>query len=105
MDYGDLMDAHLQSGADITLGATPVDRECASDFGIMHSDANRPIFRFEEKPKDSNHLDELPIPPGLLNELGREPGAELYQGSMAIYLFNLQVLIEALSGPSDRDRA
>ncbi|MBV8816206.1 MAG: glucose-1-phosphate adenylyltransferase [Verrucomicrobia bacterium] len=98
MDYGDLMDAHLQSGADITLGTTPVDRRSASDFGIMHSDAKRRIFRFEEKPKDSNLLDELRIPPDLLNELGREPGAELYQGSMGIYLFNRKVLIEALTG-------
>jgi hypothetical protein len=37
----------------------------------MHSDANRRIFRFEEKPKGSKLLDELCIPPDLLNELGR----------------------------------
>lgn len=52
MDYGDLLQAHLQSGADVTLGTTPVDRKAASGFGIVHSDANRHIFRFEEKPKD-----------------------------------------------------
>jgi glucose-1-phosphate adenylyltransferase len=101
MDYGDLMDAHLRSGADITLGTTPVDRQCASDFGIMHSDVKRRIFRFEEKPKDPNLLDELRIPPDLLNELGHKPGAELYQGSMGIYLFNRKVLIEALTGKED----
>jgi glucose-1-phosphate adenylyltransferase len=52
MDYGELLKAHLQSGADVTLGTTPVDREAASGFGILQSDAQRHILRFEEKPKD-----------------------------------------------------
>ena len=101
MDYGDLIEVHVKSGADMTLGTTPVDRRAASDFGIMHSDANRRIFRFEEKPKDSKLLDELRIPPDLLKQLGRAPDAELYQGSMGIYLFNRQVLVEALDNKDD----
>jgi glucose-1-phosphate adenylyltransferase len=56
MDYRDLLQAHLKSCADITLGTTPVDRHAASDFGIMHSDATRRIYRFEEKPKDPKLL-------------------------------------------------
>src|ERR1700687_5448812 len=50
MDYSHLLQAHLQSGAEVTLGTTPVDRQAASGFGIMQSDAKRRIFRFEEKP-------------------------------------------------------
>jgi glucose-1-phosphate adenylyltransferase len=46
-------------------------------------------------------LDELRIPPALLQQLGREPSAELYQGSMGIYLFNRQILVEALSSDED----
>ena len=88
MDYGDLLQAHLQTGADVTLGTTPVDRQGASGFGIMHSDANRRIYRFEEKPKDPKLLEELRIPPDLLTNLGRPADAELYQGSMGIYVFN-----------------
>jgi glucose-1-phosphate adenylyltransferase len=101
MDYGDLIEAHVQSGAEMTLGTTPVDRRAASDFGVMHSDADRRIFRFEEKPKDQNLLDELRIPSDLLRQLGRAPDAELYQGSMGIYLFNREVLIEALANKDD----
>jgi glucose-1-phosphate adenylyltransferase len=101
MDYGDLLQAHLQSGADITLGTTPVDRQAASGFGILHSDAKRHIFRFEEKPKDPKLLDELRIPPDLLKELGQPADAELYQGSMGIYVFNRQVLIDALANNYD----
>lgn len=101
MDYSDLLQAHLRSGADITLGTTPVDRQAASSFGIMQSDTKRRIFRFEEKPKDSKLLDELRIPPDLLNELGRPIDAELYQGSMGIYVFNRQVLIDVLGSNHD----
>ena len=101
MDYGDLLQAHLQSGADVTLGTTPVDRQAASSFGILHSDAKRHIFRFEEKPRDPKLLDELRIPPDLLNELGRPADAELYQGSMGIYVFNRQILIDALANDHD----
>jgi glucose-1-phosphate adenylyltransferase len=101
MDYCDLLQAHLETGADITLGTTPVDRQAASSFGIMHSDAKRRIFRFEEKPKDPKVLDELRIPPDLLTELGRPADAELYQGSMGIYVFNRQILVDALANNYD----
>jgi glucose-1-phosphate adenylyltransferase len=101
MDYCDLLQAHFQTGADITLGTTPVDRQAASSFGIMHSDASRRIFRFEEKPKDPKLLDELRIPPKLLTELGRPADAELYQGSMGIYVFNRQILVDALANNYD----
>jgi glucose-1-phosphate adenylyltransferase len=101
MDYGDLLQTHIQNDADITLGTTPVDRQAASGFGILHSDAKRHIFRFEEKPKEPKLLDELRIPPDLLKELGRPADAELYQGSMGIYVFNRQVLIDALASTQD----
>jgi glucose-1-phosphate adenylyltransferase len=74
MDYDDLLQAHLQTGAEVTLGTTPVDRAAASGFGIMHSDTNRRIYRFEEKPKDPKLLQELRIPPDLLKDL-RRPSA------------------------------
>jgi glucose-1-phosphate adenylyltransferase len=101
MDYLHLLQEHLRTGADITLGTTPVDRRSASGFGIMHSDADRRIYRFEEKPKDAALLDELRIPADLLTELGQPAEAELYQGSMGIYVFNRQILIDALNNKHD----
>src|SRR6516162_2579908 len=101
MDYGDLLHEHVRTGADVTLGTTPVDRQAVSGVGILQSDAERHIFGFEEKPKDPKLLDELRIPPDLLKELGRPSDAELYQGSMGIYVFNRQVLIDALASNQD----
>ena len=101
MDYRDLLQEHVRSGAEITLATTPVNREAALSFGIMQSDVERRIFRFEEKPKDPKLLDELRIPPDLLNRLGRPADAELYQGSMGIYVFDRQTLIDALDNSYD----
>ena len=101
MDYRLLLRQHIETGADITLATTPVDRIAASSFGIMHSDSNRRIFRFEEKPKNPALLDELRIPPSLLGELSLPENAELFQGSMGIYVFNRRVLIECLQNDED----
>jgi glucose-1-phosphate adenylyltransferase len=101
MDYRDLMTAHIKTGADITLATTPVDRVAASGFGIMHSDEQRRIYRFEEKPKDPKLLEELRIPKDILNDLGRPADAELFQGSMGIYVFDRKTLIDALDNSYD----
>ena len=97
MDYKLLLQEHVESGADITLGTVPVSRRDAPGFGIMHSDKARRVIRFEEKPKEAELLDVLKMPPELLTELGRGAQEELYQASMGIYVFNRQVLIDALA--------
>lgn len=96
MDYRLLLGQHVESKADITLATIPVTRQAASDFGIMHTDPNRKIFRFEEKPKEAALLDQLKIPAELLGDLGLDKSEELYQASMGIYVFNRQVLIDTL---------
>jgi glucose-1-phosphate adenylyltransferase len=96
MDFREVMQQHIKTKADMTLATIPVGREAATDFGIMHTDAERRIVRFEEKPKDAKLLDALRIPPVLLKELGQPADADLYQASMGIYIFNRDVLIKAL---------
>ncbi len=97
MDYREFLDQHIASGAELTIGTVPVNRANASGFGIMHTDANRRIVRFEEKPKEAALLDQLAMPDALLAELGKRPEeGPLYQASMGIYVFNRQVLIDAL---------
>ena len=96
MDFRDLLKQHIETKADMTLATIPVAREPAKDFGVMHTDETRKIIRFEEKPKDPAVLDAMRIPPPLLKELGYEAGAELFQASMGIYIFNREVLVQAL---------
>ena len=96
MDFRDLLRQHIEEKADISIATIPVDRPSASEFGIMHTDEQRQITRFVEKPKDPELLNGLRIPDPLLQQLGRQPGEELFQASMGIYVFNRQALIEAL---------
>lgn len=96
MDYGDLLQQHVDSGAELTIATLPVSRELASDFGIMHTDDKRTITRFVEKPKDPAVLDGLRIPAKLLEQLGKPKDEELFQASMGIYVFNRLTIMKAL---------
>jgi len=96
MDFREVLQQHIKTKAEMTLATIPVGREAATDFGIMHTDADRRIVRFEEKPKDPKVLDGLRIPKALLKELEQPEDADLYQASMGIYIFNRDVLVKAL---------
>jgi glucose-1-phosphate adenylyltransferase len=96
MDFRALLHQHIRSGAEITLATTPVSRSAASNFGIMQSDEQRRVVRFDEKPKDEAILNELKLSPDHLASIGATPDAELYQASMGIYVFNRHVLVECL---------
>jgi glucose-1-phosphate adenylyltransferase len=96
MDFRDLLRQHIEEKADISIATIPVNRAAASDFGIMHTDENRQITRFVEKPKEAALLDSLKIPEPVLAQLGHAPEEDLFQASMGIYVFNRQALIEAL---------
>ena len=62
MDYRKLLAQHIETNADVTLCTIPVDRAAATAFGIMHTDKEKKVIRFEEKPKTKELLDELTIP-------------------------------------------
>jgi len=96
MDFRLLLAQHIEKKSDITIATIPVVRSAASDLGIMQTDGDRRIVRFEEKPKDPALLDELKISTGLLKELGRPETEDVYQASMGIYIFNRDALVDAL---------
>jgi len=96
MDYRRILEQHVETGADLTVATIPVSRQDAPSFGIMHTDGDRRITQFVEKPSEPAVLDTLRIPPPLLAELGRPADADLYQASMGIYVFNRDALREAL---------
>ena len=97
MDFRALLHQHIRSGADITLATKPVERSLVPDFGIMQSDGHRRVTKFVEKPKDEAVQDEFKMGPELLESIGQAAGAELFQASMGIYVFNRDVLVECLN--------
>ncbi len=81
MDYGPMIEEHVDSGADVTVACVEVPRAEASAFGIMDVDASGRIVGFLEKPAD---------PPGM-------PGApDRALASMGIYVFDAGFLYDQL---------
>jgi len=97
MDYRRMLAQHQKTGADLTIATTPVVRDAARAFGLMHTDATSRITDFVEKPGgDDALLDKLTMPGPLLESVDLDPNEERFQASMGIYLFNREVLEEAL---------
>lgn len=53
MDYRDMLAAHRESGADITLAVKTVQTEDAPRFGMVTADSGMAITGFQEKPRKS----------------------------------------------------
>ena len=93
MDYELMLQQHVTSGADVTVGCLEVPRTEATGFGVMHVDEKDRIIEFLEKPAN---------PPGM-------PGnPEMALASMGIYVFQTQFMIDELrrdapDAASDRD--
>ena len=52
MDYDDMLQAHKDNNASLTVAVLDVPLKEASRFGIMNTDANNRIVEFEEKPAE-----------------------------------------------------
>lgn len=81
MDYELMLQQHVQTGADVTIGCLVVPCEEAKGFGVMAVDANSVITDFVEKPENP------PSIPG-------DPANSL--ASMGIYVFDTKFLFEQL---------
>jgi len=87
MDYSKMAEFHIEKGADSTVAVQPVWRADCSRFGILKRDVKRQLTEFYEKPTDPAVLDDI---------VSREDPAKPYIGSMGIYLFKTQVLVDLL---------
>lgn len=97
MNYQDLIEFHVFNQADITVGVLPISPDRAGEFGILKMDRTFRILDFMEKPKDPSVLEPFRIPKVLLDEWGLDEKEGPFLGSMGIYLFTRDVLIELLT--------
>ena len=81
MDYAEMLQTHLNSGAVLTVGAIPILLEECNQFGILKVDEKDRIVGFTEKPETTE-----PLPDDPTRALG----------SMGIYIFDTEVLFEEL---------
>ena len=81
MDYEFMLQQHVNSGADVTVGCLEVPRMEATGFGVMHVNDKDEIIAFVEKPAD---------PPGMPDK------PDMALASMGIYVFNTDFLMDEL---------
>lgn len=98
MDFNDMIEAHINTGADITLATLPVIAKEATEFGILKSDKNNIIQEFIEKPAPELH-------PQWTSQVSEEMQREgkIYLASMGIYIFNRSLLVELMNDPETKD--
>jgi glucose-1-phosphate adenylyltransferase len=88
MDYEKMAAFHWEHGAEITVAVHPVARRDVHRLGILKCESDGRISNFVEKPQD----------PGVQESLvSSEDPERPFLGSMGIYLFNLNILIDVLS--------
>ncbi|MGB7325243.1 MAG: glucose-1-phosphate adenylyltransferase [Rubripirellula sp.] len=81
MNYKPMLEFHRKMDEDITIGALPVTRAEAKEFGVIQADLDHRVVGFQEKPEDP-----IPTP--------EDP--DVYMASMGIYIFNARFLYEQL---------
>ena len=81
MDYGNMLAAHVEQEADVTVGCIEVPLEDARAFGVMSVDDKLRITEFVEKPDNPKPM------PG-------QPEKAL--ASMGIYVFSTKILFDEL---------
>lgn len=96
MDYRDMLRTHLESNADVTIGAMPVNREMARSLGIMRADDAGRVLGFLEKPKTSQEADMMRMDPAWIDARGIPSRGRDLIASMGIYIFKRQTLVDAL---------
>jgi glucose-1-phosphate adenylyltransferase len=99
MDFREMVDQHIDTGAEITVATIPVPTKECHALGIMQMDNDRRIQRFVEKPKEPALLEPLKIPDQMRLDLGIKTEGDAYLASMGIYVFNRQVICELLDNP------
>ena len=98
MDFCELIDSHIENGADITIAAQPVSRDDATQMGILKFDTQGRISGFEEKPNPAR-LAEIggSIPRG--STLSGTTTDKPFVASMGIYVFSRDALLQVLDQP------
>ncbi len=92
MDFNEMIEAHKNSGAALTIATIPVTEREAPEFGILKSNEAQVITSFVEKPKKEILSEWVSDTGALMQSQGRN-----YLASMGIYVFNKEILYEFLN--------
>jgi len=96
MDFTKIIQQHLETQADVTIAAIPFPVSRVEGLGLMRVNDDLSINGFVEKPKDPAVIQSLALSDELQSRLKNKSEEKQCLASMGIYVFNRQVLAEAL---------
>jgi glucose-1-phosphate adenylyltransferase len=96
MNFAEMIERHRNAKADVTIATLPVDEAAAASLGIMQVNDSGRVIGFVEKPKTPEELDRVRTRPEWIDSQGIPSRGRTCLGSMGIYLFNRDTLVELL---------
>ena len=100
MDYSRFVQHHIDTGAQLSVGALPVDAAQAQEFGLMRTTSDGRIQEFKEKPK-GEALESMRVDTQSLGLSPEEAARRPFLASMGIYVFSRQTLFDLLNANPD----
>jgi glucose-1-phosphate adenylyltransferase len=88
MDYSRMIEAHMQSGASVTVATVDCDRATAGRLGVLEIDDQNRVLSFEEKPESPKPIPDKP---------------DLSRVNMGVYIFETGTLCKAVTDDSQHD--
>ena len=96
MDFRDIIEQHLATKADVTLATVPFPVSKVEGLGLTRVHDDLSIAQFVEKPKDPAIIASLALSSALESKLKTPSEEKRCLASMGIYVFNRDVLADAL---------
>jgi len=98
MDFNEMIKAHIDANAEISIATIPVNEKDATSFGILKTDKENVVTSFIEKP-------DVELLPDWTSETSDDMKTQgrNHLASMGIYIFNRQLLIDLMNNPETND--
>ncbi len=103
MDYAAMLRTHIDSQADVTIAAIPVERKEAHALGVMRCDETGRVTGFLEKPQTEDDVNLVKMDPAWIDAQGIESKGRDCLASMGLYVFNRDLLMEVLEKTAYED--
>jgi glucose-1-phosphate adenylyltransferase len=97
MDYRKFIEAHLRTGADVSISVVPVPTGRVGEFGVMKVDVDGRITEFREKPRDAAAVEAMKVDGDVFSRFGIARENRTHLASMGIYVFSRAALQELLT--------
>ena len=103
MDFREMLQTHIDSGAAATIAGIPVSRKDASALGIMQVDDTGQVRGFVEKPQTEEEIAKVRMEPSWIDERGIPSQGRDLLASMGLYIFDKDLMVELLENSLHSD--